>query len=177
SVALPHVVRLGMLRLLLEGLLELALLAVLVDPPALLGVAECRASPAVGVDVHWTAVLDFLAVELWQGAVDLVSRAHGGRRVVALVLHGGPVVGVGQLLCNARETKRQHGVNSLNAAAAVHMSAVRVRQVLEVDVGAVGVVLALVGRPPVHQGVPLQAGFVARHREHGVLLDLLQLLL
>uniref|UniRef100_A0A6B0UXX9 Putative secreted protein n=1 Tax=Ixodes ricinus TaxID=34613 RepID=A0A6B0UXX9_IXORI len=149
-----------MLRLLLEGLLELALLAVLVDPPALLGVAECRAGPAVGVDVHRTAVLDFLAVKLRQGAVDLVSRAHGGRRVVALVLHGGPVVGVGQLL-----------------VVRVRVSAVRVRQVLEVDVGAVGVVLALVGRPPVHQGVPLQAGFMARHREHSVLLDLLQLLL
>lgn len=74
--------------LLLEGLLELALLAqVLVDAAALLGVAQRRPSAAVGVQaVRARRLLGLLDV-VCHGPVDLVTRADWHRhRVVALVL-------------------------------------------------------------------------------------------
>lgn len=173
GASLPKVVRLGMLLLLFKGLLELALLAVLANPLALLSIAQCRACPAVGVEMHGAGLL---IIHVGHGPVDLVSGANRRRSVAVLVvallaalsvLCRPVVTGVGQFLMV------RVGVTSSGGA----VSAVRVGQVLEVDVGAVGVVLALVGCPAVHQGVTLQTGLVPRHRQDRVLLNLLQLFL
>lgn len=165
---LPEIVWLGML-LLLKGLLELALLAVLVDASALLGVAECRPGAAVGVEVVRAGGL-LLGLLDWvrHGPVDLVARAHGhGHRVVAVVASLGGQVLVGWLVVRVRQPLV---VRLCVSVGVVH--------VLQVDVGAVGVPLALaVRRPVVDQRVALQAGLVPRHGQHRVLLDLLQLLL
>lgn len=163
--------------LLLEGLLELALLAVLVDASALLGVAERRPGAAVGVEVVGARRLLGLLDEVRDGPVDLVARAHGHRdRVVAVVR---PVVAPlgGDMLVGRLVRVRQPLVVRL-CVSPVRVLAVGVVEVLEVDVSAVGVPLALaVCRPVVDQGVALEAGLVPRHGQHRVLLDLLQLLL
>lgn len=176
SCPLPEVVGLGML-LLLEGLLELALLArVLVDASTLLGVAQCRPGVAVGVQAVGARRILGLFQVVRHGPVDLVSRADGHRHcVVALVLLLLVVAPLGRLVGVRQPLMVWLGVSS--RVVAVVLSS-RVGQVLEVDVGAMRVPLALaVGCPVVDQGVTLKASFVPGYRAQGVLLDVLQLLL
>lgn len=181
SSLLPEIVGLGML-LLLEGLLELALLAqVLVDAAALLGVAQRRPSAAVGVQaVRARRLLGLLDV-VCHRPVDLVTRADWHRhRVVALVLWFvvAPLrLGVLGRLAGVRQPLVVRLGVSSRAAPTVVLSG-GVGDVLEMDVGAVRVPLSLaVRRPVVDQGVSLQASLVSGHRAQGVLLDVLQLLL
>lgn len=173
---LPEVVGLGML-LLLEGLLELALLAqVLVDASALLGVAQSCPSAAVGVQaVRARRLLGLLDV-VRHGPVDLVSRADGHRHcVVALVLLCLVVAPLGFGVLGRLAGVRQPLMVWLGVSVVLSGG---MGQVLKVDVSAVRVPLALaVGCPVVDEGVTLQASLVPRHRTQGMLLDVLQLLL
>lgn len=163
--------------LLLEGLLELALLAqVLVDASALLGVAQSCPSAAVGVQaVRAWRLLGLLDV-VCHGPVDLVSRTDGHRhRVVALVLLRLVVAPLGFGVLGRLSSVCQPLMVWLGVSVVLSGG---VGQVLKVDVSAVRVPLALaVGCPVVDEGVALQASLVPRHRTQGMLLDVLQLLL